>query len=84
MGLAKTIRLWACDNCGHIGAWNENWRHKMILHRKPVPHDEDLVVCSPKCATELDARRRGKKTLNTVQPNAELRGVSAHEVNNGK
>lgn len=68
MGLAKTIRIWTCDNCGHTGPWNDNWLHKMVLHRKPVPHDEDLVVCSAKCAIELDARRRPRRAATTATP----------------
>lgn len=69
MGLAKMVKIWSCDACGHTGTWNDNWLHKLVLHRKPVPHDEHLVVCSRECARTLDARRSGKKHAS-VPPNA--------------
>lgn len=58
MGLAKTIRIWTCDACGHTAPWGEGWRSKLVMHRKPVPYDEELVVCSEACAKKLDARRK--------------------------
>ena len=64
MGLAKTIRIWTCDACGHTAPWGEGWRSKLVMHRKPVPYDEELVVCSEKCAKVLDARRK------RVRPNS--------------
>ena len=61
MGLAKTIRIWTCDACGHTAPWGETWRSKLMMHLRPYPHDEELVVCSEACAAALDARRKRKQ-----------------------
>lgn len=67
MGLAKTIRIWTCDACGHTAPWGDGWRSKLVMHRTPVPYDEELVVCSSECAKRLDARRK------RARPNDSLR-----------
>lgn len=60
MPLAKTIRIWECDHCGVTAPWGGAWRSKLILHRTPVPHDEELVACSASCAAALDKGRKSK------------------------
>lgn len=47
-------RLWECDVCGKQGHWDDNWRSKLILHKGRIPWDEQIVVCSDKCAEAYD------------------------------
>lgn len=64
MGLAKTVRIWKCDACEHEAPWGDNWRSKLILHKKPVPWDETLVACSAECVESLECKGK-KKTQQT-------------------
>jgi hypothetical protein len=61
VSLARTIRIWTCDACGHTAPWGDGWLSKLVIHRRPVPYDETIVVCSAACAKELDARRKRKR-----------------------
>jgi hypothetical protein len=61
MGLVSTVRIWSCDACGKTGRWSEGWMSKLILHRKPVPYDEEIVVCSRECGIEFERRKSRSK-----------------------
>lgn len=64
MGLAKEIRIWKCDNCGKEEAWNDHWLEKLILHKGRYLKDcwdEQITVCSDKCARQFDENRKRKK-----------------------
>ena len=49
-------RLWECDACGKREHWNDNWRSKLI-HKRGL-WDEEVVVCSEKCANDYDNGKR--------------------------
>jgi hypothetical protein len=55
-----TTRIWKCDQCGKTGEWDDNWRAKTILHKRGW-WDEEITVCSDKCAAEFDQRKKRKK-----------------------
>lgn len=64
MGHVRTVNVWRCDHCGKESAWGENWRSRLILHKRSRggggPWDEELVACSAECAALIDEKRRRK------------------------
>lgn len=55
MSKTKIIKIHECTVCGIRAMWGASWRHKLILHRVPVPWDEIIKCCSDKC---IDAYER--------------------------
>lgn len=58
MPLVQTVKIWSCDQCGKTSHWRDGWMSKLVLHRKPCPYDEEIVVCSKACADKIDSRKK--------------------------
>lgn len=58
MSEIKPIRMYKCDSCGKESKWTSSWRSKTFYH---LSHDEMITVCSAKCGTAFDKKRRSYK-----------------------
>lgn len=57
---ANGVRLWKCDECGHVGRWDESnsdWRvWSSVLMEDAMSQDELPTVCSDQCQVLFSAR----------------------------
>lgn len=57
MGIIGTKTIYECDNCKKQSHWLSGWKHKIISNIDTM-NDEIIIVCSEKCANEIDDKRR--------------------------